>query len=305
MPDRVLPVIQPGKAPDPPPIFEKVAIIGLGLIGGSIALACRQRWPASLVIAVDDKSVLEKAMVLHAIDVAADDLIVTSEADLVILAAPVLENIALLEKLPEQIDKPTVVTDVGSTKRRVVEAARSLPARFTFVGGHPLGGAAKHGIEFARSDLFTGRPWIFTPDSDRAGAALEQLMAFASALGSTPSVMTAVEHDRVLASISHLPQLVASALMHVVGEQAGVDGLRLSGRGLADTTRLASSSAAVWADVLRTNADFVGGVLDEFIEELQALRDGLDARDTIDEVFVSANQWRERLMAGRDTPPEV
>src|ERR1041385_1370979 len=115
-----LPVIQPGelnRRPAQTPIFQKVGIVGLGLIGGSIALAARQIWPSSLVVGVDEKDVLETAMRLHAIDVAADDLIVLAEADLVVLAAPVRENIALLEKLDENVRQPAVVTDTGSTKR--------------------------------------------------------------------------------------------------------------------------------------------------------------------------------------------
>src|SRR3954463_15067873 len=131
-----LPVIQPTRRPEgQPPIFEKIGIIGLGLIGGSIALAARELWPASLVIAVDNKDVLETAMRLHAIDVAADDLIVLAEADLVVLAAPVRENLRLLEDLDDNVRQPAVITDTGSTKRAIVEAAARLPPRFTFVGG--------------------------------------------------------------------------------------------------------------------------------------------------------------------------
>src|SRR5437773_2439822 len=163
---RQLPVVQAGRADGAPPIFSKIGIVGLGLIGGSIALRARELWPTSLVIGVDHKDVLETAMRLHAIDVAADDLVVLAEADLVILAAPVRQNLAILEQLDEHVRQPAVVTDTGSTKRAIVEAARRLPPRFTFVGGHPLGGAAKGGLEYARADLFTGRPWLLTPASD-------------------------------------------------------------------------------------------------------------------------------------------
>src|SRR6478752_8488880 len=127
---KELPVIQPGRPFAPsgaPAIFDKIGIVGLGLIGGSIALACRQLWPKALVIGVDNKDVLETAMRLHAIDVAADDLIVLAEADLVILAAPVRTNISLLAELDENVAQPAVVTDTGSTKREIVEAARALP----------------------------------------------------------------------------------------------------------------------------------------------------------------------------------
>ena len=125
-----LPVIQPGRRPEgQPPIFAKIGIVGLGLIGGSIALAARELWPTSLVIAVDNKDVLETAMRLHAIDVAADDLIVLAEADLVVLAAPARQNIALLEALDENVRQAAVVTDTSSTKREIVAAARRLVGR--------------------------------------------------------------------------------------------------------------------------------------------------------------------------------
>src|SRR5713101_3546953 len=163
---RELPVIQPGQRPaGQPPIFDKIGIVGLGLIGGSIALKARELWPGALVIGVDNKDVLETAMRMHAIDVAADDLIVIAEADLVVLAAPVKQNIALLAELEDHVRQPAVVTDTGSTKRDIIAAAALLPPRFTFIGGHPLAGAAHGGLEHARPDLFAGRPWLLTPRS--------------------------------------------------------------------------------------------------------------------------------------------
>ena len=283
-----LPVIQPGRpGQGQPPIFEKIGIVGLGLIGGSIALAARELWPASLVIAVDNKDVLETAMRLHAIDVAADDLVV--------LAAPARQNIALLEALDENVRGPAVITDTSSTKRKIVAAARLLPPRFAFVGGHPLGGAAKGGLEHARTDLFRGRPWLLTADGDSAGPALEKLMAFVRALGAEPRVIGVDTHDRLLAYLSHLPQLTASALMQVVGDAVGHDGLALAGRGLADTTRLASSPADIWKDIAATNVDEIGPALDALIAILQDLRRDLPDGDVLTEVFSTANRWRETL----------
>src|SRR5579863_8860688 len=179
-----LPVIQPGRRREgQPPVFDKIGIVGLGLIGGSIALAAREIWPASLVIAVDNKYVLETAMRLHAIDVAAADLIVLAEADIVVLAAPALQNLALLQELDDNVRQPAVITDTSSTKRAIVNAARALPPRFTFVGGHPLAGAAKGGLEHARPDLFRGRPRLLTPAGDGSGEAVAKLSAFVQALG--------------------------------------------------------------------------------------------------------------------------
>jgi len=295
-----LPVIQPGRRPaGQPPVFDKIGIVGLGLIGGSIALAARQIWPSALVIGVDCKDVLETAMRLHAIDVAADDLIVLADADVVILAAPVLQNIALLGELEENVRTAAVVTDTGSTKRAIVEAARALPPRFTFVGGHPLGGAAKGGLEHARPDLFTNRPWLMTPTGDGTGEAVEKLSAFVRALGADPRILSVGAHDRLLGYLSHLPQLTASALMTVIGDAVGADGLAFAGRGLLDTTRLASSPSDIWKDIAATNADEIRGALDALIAMLQDLRSDVEHGDRLGEVFESANRWREGLNVNR------
>jgi prephenate dehydrogenase len=299
---KELPVIQPGQRPATrTPIFEKIGIVGLGLIGGSIALKSRELWPGSLVIAVDNKDVLETAMRLHAIDVAADDLIVLAEADIVILAAPVKQNIAILAELDEHVRQPAVVTDTGSTKREIVAAAADLPPRFTFVGGHPLAGAAQGGLDHARPDLFAGRPWLLTParsDGPRAleaSGALDKLTAFIQGLGAEPRIVAPDAHDRMLAFLSHLPQLTASALMEVVGEAVGHDGLALAGRGLADTTRLASSPADIWRDIAASNADQIGPALDALILVLQDLRADLPDGDRLEEVFTDAARWRAAL----------
>jgi prephenate dehydrogenase len=296
-----IPVIQPGrKREGQTPIFQKIGIIGLGLIGGSIALAAREIWPASLVIAVDNKDVLETAMRLHAIDVAADDAVVLAEADLVILAAPVRQNLALVATLDEHVRQAAVVTDTGSTKRAIVKAAESLPHRLTFIGGHPLGGAAASGLENARPDLFKGRPWLFTPQGDRGGEALDKLIEFVRALGAVPQILDAEAHDRLLAFLSHLPQLTASALMDVVGQAVGAEGLELAGRGLIDTTRLASSPSEIWRDIVSTNADEIRPALDTLIAILEDLRDDLMSGDRLAEIFDEAGRWRARL-TGRST----
>jgi prephenate dehydrogenase len=316
---KELPVIQPGQRPATrPPIFERIGIVGLGLIGGSIALKARELWPTSLVIAVDNKDVLETAMRLHAIDVAADDLIVLAEADLVILAAPVKQNVAILADLDEHVRQSAVITDTGSTKREIVAAAAGLPPRFTFVGGHPLAGAAQGGLDYARPDLFAGRPWLLTPVTDgalmpvmdgarafqaapdgaralQASDSLDKLTAFIHALGAEPRIVAPDAHDRLLAFLSHLPQLTASALMQVVGDAVGHDGLALAGRGLADTTRLASSPVDIWRDIAASNADQIGPALDALIAVLRDLRADLPDGDRLDEVFTDAARWRAAL----------
>jgi len=301
VPERIIPLLDGSReSPAGPAPFDRIAIVGLGLIGGSIAMAARRRWPSCLVIGVDRKDVLEKAMALQAVDVAADDLVVAREADLVVLAAPVEQNVRCLAAIAEDVPGTAVITDTGSTKRRIVEVATRLPDRLTFVGGHPLGGAARGGIEFARADLFAGRPWLFTPTGATPPAALERLETLTRAFGASPSTLGAEAHDHLLAYISHLPQLAVSALMKIVGDEAGEEGLAISGRGLRDTTRLASSPAGVWRDVCRTNADEIGPALDRLIMALRDLKDDLSRGDVVETVFSSAAEWKRRFPAPDD-----
>jgi prephenate dehydrogenase len=291
-----LPVIQPEPPrPSEPPIFDKIAVVGLGLIGGSIALAAKRAWPTALVLGVDRKDVLEVAVRLHAVDVAAEELFLLSEADLVILAAPIRQNISLLEQLDDHVATPAIVTDTGSTKRGILNAARSLPERLTFIGGHPVAGAARGGLERAHPDLFRGHPWLLTPPPDGHGAALEKLSTFVQKLGAIPHVIDPARHDRMLAFLSHLPQLTASALMDAVGEAVGAEGLALAGRGLADTPRLASSPPEIWRDIVATNADELAPALEALIGVLQDLHDDLARGTRLTEVFTAAERWREAL----------
>jgi prephenate dehydrogenase len=164
----------------------------------------------------------------------------------------------------------------------------------SFVGGHPLAGAAQAGAGAARADLFDGRPWLLTPsEATRTPADLERVRAFVLALGAQPRVIDAEAHDRAIAFLSHLPQLTASALMHVVGRAVGDGDLSLAGPGLADTTRLAASPPAIWRDIWATNNDAIVPALDALIETLTRLRNDLPAGDVIAEVFGSAGRWRE------------
>ena len=301
------------------PPFPSVAIVGLGLIGGSIALGIRERWPESRVFGVDTEPVLAHVLGSGAIErgvVSVDEL---PNVTLIILAAPVRQNIELLQQIgsggrttpPHRAgavgtpvsgppDRPdhhqTVVTDVGGTKRDIVAAARALPMTTTFVGGHPLGGGERGGFAFARPDLFAGRPWIFTPDGGDSAEAVERLSRFVIGLEAKPSILSADEHDRVMAFVSHLPQLVASVLMDTVGSAAQGEGLRMAGRGLVDTTRLASSPADVWRDICLTNADAIGDALDCFITRLTQLRGDLRRGDAVEAIFSAAAKWRAELM---------
>jgi prephenate dehydrogenase len=318
------------------PFFHTIAIAGLGLIGGSIALGIRERWPSIRIVGVDHPSVLAHAMGSGAIDRAAKSIADIGTPELVILAAPVGQNVELLRQLGDRVaavartlsglrqgsgqarhseaeaadprrgaDQPRpapasiVVTDVGGTKRDIVAAARSLPDGLAFVGGHPIGGAERGGFGFARPDLFSGRPWIFTPDEQSDVLALERLERLATGLGARPARVEAGDHDRLMAYVSHLPQLAASALLFTVGGGAA-DGLRLAGRGLVDTTRLASSPASVWRDIAASNPDFIGEALDGLIATLSELRRDLVHGDTIEKTFSDAGRWRAELMKGKE-----
>ena len=288
---------------DPP--FNKVAIVGLGLIGGSIALGIRERWPSVLLSGVDRPAVLAHALGGNAIDRAMASVAELGAADLIILAAPVGQNVSLLADVAAGFsrsgtDRGPIVTDVGGTKRDIVAAARTLPMGLIFIGGHPIGGAERGGFGFARPDLFQGRPWIFTPPPAVAAEPLARLSRLAEGLGARPQSMAADDHDRLMAVLSHLPQLTASALMQVVGGTAAADGLRMAGRGLVDTTRLASSPASVWRDICAANADAIGPALDTLIARLTELRDDLRRGDRIEATFDDAARWRLELMKGRD-----
>lgn len=275
--------------------FRRIGIVGIGLIGGSLAFAARRAFPDATIVGVDRDDVTLGARQLGAIHAGGRDLSVLDGADLVVLAAPVRQNVAVLRDLPAALAGPALVTDVGSTKRAMLAAARALPARVTFIGGHPLAGAARGGLEASRADLFERRAWLLTPTPEVPAEAVARLSAFVRALGAAPVVVDAGAHDRTLAFTSHLPQLAASALMHVVGEAVGEAGLKLSGAGLADTTRVAESHAAVWSDICSTNADEIVPALDRLIETLGQLRGTLAEDGSIAPLFESAQRWRGRL----------
>src|SRR4030095_5530073 len=190
---------------DEPP-FERIAIVGLGLIGGSIALAVRERWSSILITAVDRPPVPAHPSWGGALARAASTVAALGRADLIILAAPVRQNVQLLSEVMRRLSDSAIVTDVGGTKRDIVGAAAALPSGTpSCVGGHPIGGAERGGFGFARPDLFRGKPWIFTPAAPTPGI-LDKLHEFVRGLGARPATMNAEDHDRVMAYVSHLPQ---------------------------------------------------------------------------------------------------
>ena len=255
------------------PLTRRVAIVGCGLIGGSIDLAVRQHLRGTDVIALDRGDDLDRAV----------------SADLIVLAAPVGEIIALLGALRPLVSASTLITDTGSTKAAIVAAAEGL----RFIGGHPVAGAAVSGRGAARADLFAGRPWVITPTAAARPDDVERLQDFIRALGARPKVLDAAAHDRLFAFISHLPQLVASALLDVAGTAAGADGLALAGSGLRDTTRLAGSPPEIWREIVRTNDGNIASALEALVAVLTDLRSG--NADALSATFERAREWRRVL----------
>ena len=261
--------------------FRRIAIVGFGLVGASVAKAATRRWPGVEIVPIDK----------------GDPIARVAGADLVVLAAPVLTSIELLTALPAYLSPDAVVTDVCSTKRLLVATAGAVRG-LRFIGGHPMAGDVRSGAAHARPDLFDGRPWILTPGPDLTSE-LQRLEDFVVGLGGVPHVMTPDLHDRFVGAVSHLPQLTASALMHAVGKLAGDAGLEIAGRGLHDTTRLAGSPAAIWKDIAITNEDVLRGALDTLIATLGEMRDSLASGEGVENVFTSACRWRDALDRGR------
>jgi prephenate dehydrogenase len=275
---------------------RRIGIVGIGLIGGSLGLALRHRLPAVQLVGVDRGEAREKAALTGAFDRVDGDLEALRGAEIVVLAAPVRQNVAILGRLAAVLNDRVIITDTGSTKRSILEAAEKLPPHLSFVGGHPLAGSARGGLEAARADLFEGRPWLLAAGvATRTPADVERVSELVRAVGADARPVDGADHDRLVAFLSHLPQLTASALMHVVGSGVGRDALSLAGPGLIDTTRLAASSPLIWRDICATNADAIVPALDALIEVLHRLRNDLGAGAAIDEVFGSAVQWREIL----------
>ena len=255
----------------------KLAVIGPGLIGRSVALAAQRADRSTIVVEVARGQPLAAA----------------AGADIVVLATPIDAILETLRDPPNDL-RSSVLIDTGSTKKAIVVAARGAGLD-QFVGGHPMAGAATSGPSGARADLFDGRPWFLVPGGASRTAA-ERATAFVRQLGATPVVMNddGSEHDRVMAALSHLPQVVASVLMKVVGD-AAFDRLAWAGPGLRDTTRLAQSSVAMWQSLLQTNASELRPLILAMAEQLRTVSENLDSDSHVKELFAAANRYRALL----------
>ena len=272
--------------------FSRVAIVGVGLIGGSIAAALRRAAPDVHIIGVDERSVLTRAEAAGLIDEAAGAL-ADVDADLVVLAAPVDATIDLLRAAAALRGRP-VITDTCSTKRQVMSAAADAGVA-RFIGGHPMAGTAHAGVEHADASLFEARPWLLVAD-DPEGADASAVSSFVARLGATTTFVSASWHDRTMAYVSHLPQLLAVTLMTAAAESVGEAGLAAAGPAFREMTRLSSSPPDLWAGILRTNSDNITAALDVLAAALPR-GDLLTDPGRVRAAFLEAREWQMRLPA--------
>jgi len=248
--------------------FGRVTIVGVGLIGGSIGLGLKERGLAQEVVGVGRrKSSLKKAVGRGAVDTTTLDLAEGCQrAEIVILAVRVSLIAEMARRAMPHLAAGTIITDVASTKAAIVkDIERILREDVYFMGGHPLAGSEKRGVEFARSDLFEGARTILTPTRRTSDAALKKISTFWRSLGAKVSLLSPEDHDHILASISHLPHLVAMALVGSVPEEA----LSYAGSGFKDTTRIAASDPEIWRDIFLSNKEEVLKALKRFQQELE------------------------------------
>ena len=280
-----------GPAPAEP--FTRVGIVGVGLIGGSIAMRARLAWPGVSIVGVYEDEVLRRAIAKGVIDHRRSGIRELADCDVVVLAAPVR---AIVTALPEASRLPGVVTDVGSTKREIMRAAAGAGLT-SFVGGHPMAGAEQGGLDHARTDLFERRPWLLV--NGAAFPAVASLVeAFVIGLGARPKWIDAESHDRTMAYVSHLPQLLSLALMACAGDTLGEDGLAISGQGFADMTRLSASPFEVWQGILETNADAIAGAIEALRARLPSAASELRDTARMSDLFESARDWHARRGPG-------
>ena len=263
-------------------MFQKVVIIGVGLIGGSLGLALKERGLAAEVVGVGrSPENLAVALEYGAIDRVDQPAGALPGADLVVLAIPVGTVRQVLAQCRPHFTAATLVTDVGSTKAEVVAvAAELLPPETAFVGGHPMAGSEVAGAAGADPYLFENAYYILTPTATTPGWALERAAALARGVGALVATMSPEEHDAAVAAVSHLPHLVAAALVNAVAGRPGADSiLHLSAGGFRDTTRIAAGNTTMWRDIFLSNRDALLDLLGSFRSSLKRLEQAVAAED--------------------------
>lgn len=262
-------------------MFPTLAIIGVGLIGGSLGLAVRKHKVAHRTIGIGrDHHRLEKALDLGAVDEFTTDMYHgIREADLVVVCTPVESIVDFVKQAALNAQPKTLITDAGSTKELIVKQVEADLKRHKsavdFVGSHPMAGSEKNGAEHSRADLFEGRAVIVTPTKRSSADAVERVHDFWRAVGANVLQMSPAEHDRAVAAISHVPHVVASALAAATPEES----LPLAGGGWLDTTRIASADGELWRQILAQNRGHVLKALAGFEKVLTGLRAALESEN--------------------------
>jgi prephenate dehydrogenase len=256
--------------------MRSVTIYGTGLIGGSFALALKRHYPGLTVFGVDTPAILARAQDLGLVERGEPE-----KADLVVLAAPVGEILKLLGSLPPG---PQLVLDMGSTKVEICREAelRGLP----FIGGHPMAGSERSGPDAASADLFRNAQFFLCPVRTTPEGGIQRIERLLEAIGALPAILSPEEHDRIVAQLSHLPQLLSTVLADHTSENRD-----FAGPGWKSVTRLAASPFHVWRDILVTSG-FLPYELETFIQRLRSILDALESRDMdrIERVFERANR---------------
>lgn len=276
----------------------RAAVLGVGLIGGSIGLAARQRLNAEVVGFDPDPQVLEQAVELGAIDRGVESVAAACEdAGVVFCAAPVGVLPELARTALESCGADTVVTDAGSTKRGIVSA---LGEDERFIGGHPLAGVETAGVENARAEIFEGARWYLTPTASSSGLLYDRLQRTVAGLGARPQAIEAEAHDRVMATVSHLPHVLANVLAGQAAAELTRDSERMpeAGPSFRDATRVAGANPAIWGDIFAANREAIAIQIDAAVARLreaaELIRSG--ERDAVAAWHSAAAADRRRLL---------
>jgi prephenate dehydrogenase len=280
-------------------MLRKLTILGPGLLGGSIGLAARQRKVARRVVMWARRpDAADQAWQLGAADEATNDLArAVADAELVVLATPIGVMRTLVDQMRPALPEGCIVTDVGSVKYPVVTAlSEALTGKARFVGSHPMAGSEQSGIEAARRDLFDNAVCIVTPREDTDKAALQVVCDFWKALGCAVKTLAPLEHDEIVARISHLPHVVAAAVVNVVCND-GAHPLNFVGPGFKDFTRIASGPFEMWTEICLENRGEIGRALDQLIEELGKVRAAVENADAVElrAMLKRAKHFRDEL----------
>ena len=269
--------------------FSQVTIAGVGLLGGSMGLALKKYGLADRIIGISRPETIEKAKARGVVDegFSYDELERGIEdSEVIFLTTPVSVILGLMEKLSGIVQSGVIVTDVGSTKTAIMNAAERYFDDGVFIGGHPMAGAEQAGVVKADADLYRDRPYILISSSGASDAKMDKLEYAVKCIGAKTYRLTADEHDMVTAAISHVPQLVSVALMNAIGKKDGGSGdfFRLAGGGLKDMTRIASSPFAIWEDICCTNTDNIRDAIRGLIAELHEIEGLIDRPELAEKI---------------------